>query len=151
AGAGAGTLARAVLAASPSCAPALRYVLVERSAALRARQAEHLTLESPAFAFAPSAGDDDDDEDVALPPVTGPIFVSLAELPRLAGPAIILANELLDNLPVDLAERTADGWFEVRVGVDESGSLAEVLVPCVVDPSGVVERGRIPLAASAVK
>ena len=36
AGAGPGTLARAVLAAGPSCAPALRYVLVERSARQRA-------------------------------------------------------------------------------------------------------------------
>ena len=35
AGAGAGALARSVLDAAPSCAPALRYVLVERSAALR--------------------------------------------------------------------------------------------------------------------
>src|SRR3954454_6667488 len=36
AGAGVGTLARAVLAADPTCAPALRYVLVERSDRLRA-------------------------------------------------------------------------------------------------------------------
>src|SRR5438105_1994918 len=53
AGAGAGTLALSVLAASPSCLRALRYVLVERSAALRARHGDHLLLESTAHAFAP--------------------------------------------------------------------------------------------------
>lgn len=36
-GAGPGTLARAVLAAAPDCAPVLRYVTVERSAAQRAQ------------------------------------------------------------------------------------------------------------------
>ena len=44
AGAGTGTLARAVLFARPACLPALTYVLVERAAALRRRQAEHLAL-----------------------------------------------------------------------------------------------------------
>ena len=53
AGAGPGTLARTVLAAGPECAPALRYVLVERSAAQRRLHAEKLRLEDPALAFAP--------------------------------------------------------------------------------------------------
>ena len=38
AGAGRGALARTVLGRRPACLPALRYVLVEQSAALRARQ-----------------------------------------------------------------------------------------------------------------
>ena len=33
--------------------------------------------------------------------------MSLAELPRLPGPCVVLANELLDNLPFGLLERTA--------------------------------------------
>jgi SAM-dependent MidA family methyltransferase len=44
------------------------------------------------------------------------------------GPGVVLANELLDNLPFDLVEARGGAWWEVRVG--RSGSeLAEVLVP----------------------
>ena len=60
AGAGPGTLARAVLAAAPRCAAALRYVLVERSAPQRALHAEHLALEAPASRSPPARTDDDD-------------------------------------------------------------------------------------------
>src|SRR5205814_1076466 len=45
AGAGRGRLAADVLASAPRCSPALRYVLVERSEALRAEQREMLVLE----------------------------------------------------------------------------------------------------------
>src|SRR6476620_6749755 len=76
AGAGVGTLARAVLEAAPDCATALRYVLVERSAALRAQQGVHIALEEPALAFAPTPPDEDDV--VATATVPGPIVVSLA-------------------------------------------------------------------------
>src|SRR5262245_8344351 len=47
AGAGVGTLARSVLAARPACASALRYVLVERSALMRAEHARGLPLVLP--------------------------------------------------------------------------------------------------------
>jgi SAM-dependent MidA family methyltransferase len=57
AGAGPGTLARAVLAARPACAAALRYVLVERTAAQRSRHGPGLPLVPPAEAF---VGSDDD-------------------------------------------------------------------------------------------
>jgi SAM-dependent MidA family methyltransferase len=114
AGAGSGTLCRTVLAAAPECAAALRYVLVERSAAQRRLHAEHLRLEDPALAFAPV--DPDTEAPVAGSP-TGPICVSLPELPRVAGPAVVLANELLDNLPFGLAERREGAWCEVRVDV----------------------------------
>lgn len=126
AGAGPGTLARTVLRAAPACAAALRYVLVETSAAQRALHGQHLALETPAAAFASAPDPDDDRATAQVPP--GPIVVSLAELPRLPGPCTVLANELLDNLPVRLAERTATGWQEVRVGL-EAGSLAEIAVP----------------------
>lgn len=131
AGAGPGALARSVLAARPACAAALRYVLVETSAAQRAHHAEHLPLEDPSVAFA------------ALPPPdaggrsevpAGPIVVSTGSLPRVDGPCLVLANELLDNLPIGIAERTAGGWAEVRVGV-QGGALVEVHGP--LDPAAV--------------
>jgi SAM-dependent MidA family methyltransferase len=93
AGAGRGALAKAVLAAAPACGSALRYVAVERSAALRGQH---------------PAG-----------------VESAAVLPREPFVGVVLANELLDNLPFGLLERQAGGWAEVRVGAD----LNEVLVP----------------------
>ncbi len=128
AGAGAGTLAIAVLAAGPACASALRYVLVERSAALRARQGEHLALEDPALAFAPDRAEDEDGEVRAPEVATGPIIVSLDSMPRLHGSAIVVANELLDNLAVDLLERRDGRWHEVRIALD-GDHLVETLVP----------------------
>ncbi|MCP3912470.1 MAG: hypothetical protein GY713_16115 [Actinomycetia bacterium] len=54
------------------------------------------------------------------------------------GPAhVVVANELLDNLPVDLYELTANGWAEVRVGAHGEG-LAEVLVPVPSDDAAAV-------------
>jgi SAM-dependent MidA family methyltransferase len=131
AGAGTGTLAIAVLAARPTCAPALHYVLVERSPALRARHGEHLPLSPPATSLGvPGAGD-------------GPVVVSLADLP--AGPfvGVVLANELLDNLPVDLVTRGDDGWYEVLIGVssDATGTVAsEYLVPAPPEAAAAAER-----------
>jgi SAM-dependent MidA family methyltransferase len=93
AGAGTGTLARSVVAAEPACADALRYVLVERSARLRAQHA-----------------------------------VSLETLPRVEGPVVVLANELLDNLAFGLAERVERGWAEVHVGIS-GGEFVEALAP----------------------
>src|SRR5262245_33110160 len=55
AGAGRGRLAADVLRAAPECAAALRYVLVERSAELRARQRELLTVEPADEALGPFA------------------------------------------------------------------------------------------------
>jgi SAM-dependent MidA family methyltransferase len=135
-GAGPGTLARSVLAAKPRCAAALRYVLVERSPAQRARHGELLPLEYPAVAFAP---DDDDDDGEAHVDVDGPIVVSLAELPAVGITGVVLANELLDNMAFAVIERApvVEGaavarWNEVLVG-HRDGQLVEVLVPA---PSG---------------
>jgi SAM-dependent MidA family methyltransferase len=126
AGAGPGTLARSVLRAAPACSAALRYVLVETSAAQRATHAEHLPLEDPAAAFA-AVPEPDDDAPTVAPPM-GPIVLSMAELPRVPGPCVVLANELLDNLPFGVAERTADGWQELHVGCGADG-LAEIVLP----------------------
>lgn len=114
-GAGAGALAQAVLAAGPACAPALRWVCVERSAPLRAAAAAALPVEPAAQVLGGPTGG-------------GPVVAVVDDLP--AGPVVgaVVANELLDNLPAVIAERTAEGWAEVRVG-EEGGRLVEVLVP----------------------
>ena len=123
-GAGPGTLAAAIRAADPACgrSGALRYLAVERSAAQRALHRDLESHEDLAGALAAGGGRAD----------------------------VVLANELLDNLPVDLAERTADGWAEVRVDVVE-GQLTEVLgPPCTVPPAVVADPGaRVPRQAAA--
>jgi SAM-dependent MidA family methyltransferase len=42
----------------------------------------------------------------------------------LVGPAIIVANEFLDALPLDQFVRAVDGWRERLVGLDAEGGLA---------------------------
>lgn len=114
-GAGAGTLARSAMAARPVCAAALRWVCVERSAVLRAAAAAALDVEPPAHVLGGRAG-------------RGPLVAVVADLP--AGPftGVVVANELLDNLPPVIAQRTPHGWAEVRVD-EEGGRLVEVVVP----------------------
>ena len=58
---GNGRLAREVLRAAPDCLRALRYVLVERSAALRAEQRERLPLEPADEALGPFVRRGDED------------------------------------------------------------------------------------------
>jgi SAM-dependent MidA family methyltransferase len=124
AGAGRGQLARDVLRAAPRCAPALRYVLVERSAGLRAAQAEYLSLEPAELVLGPAVPPEPDEEPVAVPG-SGPMVTALEELP--AGPAIgvVFANELADNLPFRIVERTTGGWNEIRVAELGPASTAE--------------------------
>ncbi|NND73950.1 MAG: hypothetical protein HKN44_02985 [Ilumatobacter sp.] len=94
AGAGPGTLARAVLAAQPACASALRYVAVEVSPAQRERHP--------------------------------PDVESVDRLPDGPIDGVIVANELLDNLPFRLA--VFDGaWREAYVDVGPGGEHNEVL------------------------
>jgi SAM-dependent MidA family methyltransferase len=148
AGAGPGTLARSVLAAEPRCRVALRYVLVERSAAQREHHRAHLPLELPAHAFA-SAPEPDEEIELATPPSPeGPIVVSVPELPRVAGPCVVLANELLDNLPFGLQQHHAGSWHEVRIGLD-GDALVEVLVPAGSGQPPAPDGARIPVQAAA--
>jgi len=144
AGAGRGRLAADVLRAEPECGSALRYVLVERSAALRAAQRELLAVEPADRALGPSVRIEPDEAPL---PVTGvgPIVTALGELPALEIPAgVVIANELLDNLPFRIVERTAKGWSEIRVGADDRG-FVEVGVPAAPEVAGAADE----LAADA--
>jgi SAM-dependent MidA family methyltransferase len=94
AGAGPGTLARSVLAASPECGDALRYVAVEVSAGQRERHPDGVE--------------------------------SLAEMPADAFDGVVVANELLDNLPFRLAVFDS-GWREAFVDVGTDGRFVELL------------------------
>ena len=58
-----------------------------------------------------------------------PVFwhADLAEVPK--GPAIILANEFFDALPVNQAIKTERGWHERRIQIDSTGQLAFTIGP----------------------
>lgn len=105
AGAGRGQLAHTVLRSPLECADGLRYVTVERSAGLRQEQATRFATASDAPEIA-------------------------AALPPDPGAHLLVANELLDNLPFDVVARTPTGWDEIRVGWAEGF----VEVPTPVDP-----------------
>jgi len=126
AGAGRGRLAADVLAARPECATALRYVLVERSPGLLDAQRDLLTVEPFEDALGPMVRDDED----APVPVTGmgPIVTALDDLPAVPLTGVVVANELLDNLPFRVVERRDGTWWEVRVAVDRD-ALVENVVP----------------------
>ncbi|BAN03864.1 hypothetical protein YM304_35500 [Ilumatobacter coccineus YM16-304] len=94
AGAGPGTLARSVLAASPECSDALRYIAVEISAAQRERHPDGVE--------------------------------SVEALPSERFTGVIVANELLDNLPFRLAV-FEDGWREAYVEQGSDGRWTERL------------------------
>ncbi len=113
AGAGAGTLLRAVEAAAPRCAGALDLVAVEVSPVLRAMHPAEVR--------------------------------SVTAVPDVEA-GVVVANELLDNLPVRVLERTTEGWAELHV-VD--GGV--VLQPTdAVGPVDVPVGARIPIAEEAV-
>jgi SAM-dependent MidA family methyltransferase len=138
AGAGNGRLARDVLRARPACLRALHYVLVEVSSALRDEQRERLDLEPPDEALGPFARQSHDDAPQHVSG-SGPVFTALADLPALELSGVVVANELLDNLPFGIAEMSALRpnerrpnerlWQEVRVALGPLGGFAEVLVP----------------------
>ncbi len=140
AAAGRGALALAVRAAQPACSAALRYVLVERSESLRARQVEHLSLVHPDEVLGTIA------EDAVAG--AGPLFYSLAALP--AGPVVglVIANELLDNLPIRLLQRGLNEWYESRVTL-VGDEFVELLVPADATTACTVEE-LLPHAMSGV-
>ncbi len=104
-GPGRGTLMADALRALRAALPGVRVAphLVETSPVLRAAQARAL------------AG-------------TGATWHDSVEtLPE--GPAIILANEFFDCLPVRQFERRPSGWHERQIGLDPAGGLAFGLSP----------------------
>lgn len=115
AGAGPGSLARAVLAAEPRCSPALRYVAVEVAAHQREQHPDGVS--------------------------------SLAHLPFDPIDGVVIANELLDNLPFRLAVH--DGaWREAYVVTLPDGRLVEQL-SAPFDPLPPELPPRSPLGARA--
>ncbi|MCU1370739.1 MAG: hypothetical protein JWO77_1933 [Ilumatobacteraceae bacterium] len=127
AGAGPGGLTRTIQAARPRSAAALAFTLVEVGEVQWATHPDGVT--------------------------------SRPDLPgarELDGPVVVLANELLDNLPVALAERTAAGWAEVVVDVVD-GRLAEAHRPlepvqegwCAARAPDAAVGARIPAQADA--
>ncbi|HEY5165314.1 MAG TPA: SAM-dependent methyltransferase, partial [Acidimicrobiia bacterium] len=128
AGGGRGRLLADVLRAQPDCSPALRGVLVERSPALRAEARTLLPLEPADVVLGPFAPGDPDSAAEPIPG-SGPVVTALDELPAASFTGVIVANELLDNLPVRIVERTERGWMELRVGLaPDEGHFAEVVV-----------------------
>ncbi|NCY15247.1 MAG: hypothetical protein EBX39_00510 [Actinobacteria bacterium] len=120
-GAGPGTLARAIRFAAPECSASLLYVLVEQSAFQRSLHGEHLPgwmgerggFELEAFVSSPQQGD-------------GPQFLSASELPAtFAG--VVLANELLDNLPFDIVRVRASGVVEELQVARVDGAVDEAV------------------------
>ncbi len=117
AGAGPGTLARAVIAAAPRCLADGRYVAVEVSGAQRGRHPEGIE--------------------------------SVAELPDdIVG--VVVANELLDNLPFRLAVFD-DGWREAYVDRSDPDRPVERLsAPFDPVPSHLPESARLGARAPLV-
>lgn len=93
-------------------AGALRLVLVEVSPAQRAQHPAH-------------------------PLVTSAASVGAALLDGAAA-GVVVANELLDNLPFDIVQRTENGWQELLVCSDSGSSRREVA------PHGAVPHGAVP-------
>lgn len=91
----------------PGLMPALELHLVEPSPALRALQAARLAALHPRF------------------------HESLDTVPRGA-PLLLVANEVLDALPIRQLVRDARGWRERLVALDPEGGLAFALAPTAI-------------------
>ena len=119
-GAGPGTLARSILAASPQCLVNGSYVAVELSAEQRTLHPEGVT--------------------------------STDVMPSNIAHGVVIANELLDNLPFDLWVYD-DGWRNAHV-IQQGGGFAELLmtqdVPACL-PSRVPLGSRAPVHSKATE
>ncbi len=132
-GAGNGRLAQTIIKSEPSCASALRYVLVETSERQINEQRRLLSIEPTDEVLGPVVPGQDLDDPPEFLTGAGPLVTALADLPAGAITGVVLANELLDNLPVRVVERSDKSWLEVRVGLDQHSELVEVLVPAPAD------------------
>jgi len=103
-GAGPGTLARSIAFASPRCSTALRYLMVEISVEQRAEHGAHLD------GWVGEVGASQLEEFIASADV-GPRFASCSSMPAsIVG--VVVANELLDNLPFEIVRHDGRGAFE---------------------------------------
>ncbi|RXT48288.1 methyltransferase [Bosea sp. Tri-44] len=134
-GPGRGTLMQDMLRAAralPGFGAALSVHLVETSPVLRERQRETLAASGVAAHWHERIDH------------------------ALEGPAIVVANEFLDALPLDQFVRTQDGWRERLVGLDGEGRLAFGLsgesdgsLAIVAPPGSVLEQPAAALEAVA--
>jgi SAM-dependent MidA family methyltransferase len=120
-GAGVGTLADGIMRSKPACLPALRYVAVERSGVLRNEQAGRLLMDDLGAVLS------DAGPSRHIGPGRQALVATSAELPKGQYEGVVFANELLDNLPVDIFERRGRHWYECRVGVSKDGGFSEVM------------------------
>jgi SAM-dependent MidA family methyltransferase len=99
-GAGPATLARTIFAARPRCSDALQYVLVDRAEGMRALHQEHLPNRQ---------------------------VKSMAQLPSDPIVGMVIAHELLDNIPTRVLDYSSDHqhWRDVAVSHDSFGNLHE--------------------------
>jgi SAM-dependent MidA family methyltransferase len=115
AGAGRGTLAAAVAAATTGeLAPHIRFHLVERGAAPRGALEERMRADARVR-----------------------VYASVDVLPARLGAGVFVANELFDNLPVRRL-MMADGWKEIHVRIS-GRRLREELLPA---PEPLVAQAR---------
>ena len=137
-GAGPGTLCRDILRAQPACAVELRFLLIDTAEPMRALHRRHrLPLVEPSELLGQIDLTEEGDHVVA--PGQGPLVASLAALPD-AALHVVLANELLDNLPFDVARRRTDRWEEIRVGVDADGNFQPMSVDLDTGRDGILCR-----------
>lgn len=110
-GAGRGTLCRDLLAHVVACRDAVRYVMVER---VDSQRDDALAAIGMSGISGESRVPDDSLARIGVADVPERV-VAVADLP--VGPlvGVVLANELLDNLPFRLLERSETGWQEVHV------------------------------------
>ncbi len=80
--------------------------------------------------------------------VPGRVAASIDKLPSPFR-GVILANELLDNIPVAIAVRRGDGWRERWVGLDEGG-LALIDAPARPEVAEWAERFGLPCPEGGV-
>lgn len=146
-GAGPGGLVASVLGANPRCASSLRWLLVERSPAMRdLQQRRRLPIVDASQIMGVVRGVPDDDDDTVFLKAQGPLVAQLAEVPFGADIHVIVANELLDNLAFDMAVFGDAGWAEIRVDVDQRGVFFELVVPASDEVRMYCERFAGPVA-----
>jgi SAM-dependent MidA family methyltransferase len=86
--------------------------------------------------------------------VHGPLCVSLAEPPAITVTGVVLANELLDNLPFGLLVHDG-GWRDAYVGHEPGRGFVEVLLPAQDVPPGLPATAplgaRVPVQRAAAR